>query len=158
MSFLMSRRGFVATVTGSTACLASTSAAGSSGSVQGGMEPIVQPATATAEALIERAFEMRRLATQRGDQPYGAVVVRNGTILGQSWSRVILEQDPTAHAEISAIRDACRRLGNRSLGGAELYSSSKPCPMCEAAAFWAGIQGMVYGREATPAGAPKLCW
>ena len=157
MSFLMSRRRFVATASGTAACLGPASALGASGSGLEAMEPIVQPATATEAALIERAFEMRRLATQKGDQPYGAVVVRNGTILGQSWSRVILDQDPTAHAEIAAIRDACRRLVGRDLGGAELYSSSRPCPMCEAAAFWAGIEAMVYGREATPAGAPTLC-
>ena len=154
---LVSRRNFALALSGTTACLGAGAAAASSGSAQEAIEPILQPVAVTEEALIERAFEMRRLAVEKGDRAYGAIVVRDGVILGQSWSRVILDQDPTAHAEISAIRDACRRLGNRSLDGAELYSSSRPCPMCEAAAFWAGIEGMVFGREATRGGVPKLC-
>ena len=118
---------------------------------------IVQPAAPDKMAFIERAFEMRRLAVENGDQAYGAVIVRDNVIVGQSWSRVVLDQDPTGHAEISAIRDAARRLKSRSLKGAILYSSSRPCPMCEAAAYWADIDGMIYGRNADNAGAPRLC-
>ena len=118
---------------------------------------IVQPAMPDTTAFIERAFEMRRLAVENGDQAYGAVIVRDNVIVGQSWSRVVLDQDPTGHAEISAIRDAARRLKSRSLKGAILYSSSRACPMCEAAAYWADIDGMVYGRNADDAGAPRLC-
>ena len=119
--------------------------------------PIVQPGERTIEAFIARAFEMRRLAQEFGDQSYGAVVVIDDKIVGESWSRVILDQDPTAHAEISAIRDAARRIESRNLAGAILYSSSAPCPMCEAAAYWAGINKMIYGKKATDAGAPQLC-
>lgn len=122
-----------------------------------GDETIVQPAMPDATAFIERAFEMRRLAVKNGDQAYGAVIVRDNVIVGQSWSRVVLDQDPTGHAEMSAIRDAARRLASRSLKGAVLYSSSRACPMCEAAAYWAGIDGMIYGRNAGNAGAPRLC-
>lgn len=118
---------------------------------------IIQPAMPDTTAFIERAFEMRRLAVEHGDQPYGAVIVRDSFIVGQSWSRVVLDQDPTGHAEVAAIRDAARRLNSRSLTGTVMYSSSRPCPMCEAAAYWAGIDGMVYGRNAGNAGAPKLC-
>ena len=118
---------------------------------------IRQPATVSDTAFIERAFEMRTLAVQRGDQAYGAVVVRGGKIIGQSSSRVLLDQDPTAHAEMSAIRDAARRAQNRDLSGATLYSSSRPCPMCEAAAYWSGISEMVHGKDVTNAGSPKLC-
>ena len=118
---------------------------------------IVQPVTTDAADFIERAFEMRRLAVENGDQAYGAVIVRDNVIVGQSWSRVVLDQDPTGHAEISAIRDAARRLKSRSLKGAVMYSSSRPCPMCEAAAYWADIDGLVYGRHADNAGAPRLC-
>jgi len=118
---------------------------------------IIQPAMPDTTAFIERAFEMRRLAVENGDQAYGAVIVRDNVIIGQSWSRVVLDQDPTGHAEISAIRDAARRLKSRSLKGAILYSSSRACPMCEAAAYWADIDGMVYGRNAGDAGAPRLC-
>ncbi len=118
---------------------------------------VVQPATPDTMAFIERAFEMRRLAVENGDQAYGAVIVRDNVIVGQSWSRVVLDQDPTGHAEISAIRDAARRLRSRSLKGAILYSSSRACPMCEAAAYWADIDGMVFGRNAGNAGTPRLC-
>ena len=118
---------------------------------------IVQPSAPDKMAFIERAFEMRRLAVENGDQAYGAVIVRDNVIVGQSWSRVVQDQDPTGHAEISAIRDAARRLKSRSLKGAILYSSSRACPMCEAAAYWADIDAMIYGRSAGNAGAPRLC-
>lgn len=118
---------------------------------------IVQPEERTIKAFIARAFEMKRLAQEFGDQAYGAVVVINDEIVGESWSRVILDQDPTAHAEISAIRDATRRINSRHLAGAILYSSSAPCPMCEAAAYWAGIETLIYGKQATDGGAPRLC-
>lgn len=118
---------------------------------------IAQPDSPGDAAFIARALEMRRLAVEMGDQPYGAVIVRDGAIIGQSWSRVILDQDPTGHAEIAAIRDAARRSGSRDLSGAVMYSSSRPCPMCEAAAFWAGIGQMIHGRDATSAGTPRLC-
>ena len=118
---------------------------------------IDQPVDPGDAAFIRRAFEMRRLAIEQGDQAYGAVVVRAGRIVGQSWSRVILDRDPTAHAELAAIRDTARRLQDRDLRGAVLYSSSRPCPMCEAAAYWAGVSDMVHGRQGNDAGAPRLC-
>lgn len=121
------------------------------------LAPIPQPAEPGRQAFIERAFEMRELAQDYGDQPYGAVIVRDGVIIGQSWSRVILDQDPTGHAEMAAIRDAARRLNSRDLSDAIIYSSSRPCPMCEAAAHWAGIARMIHGTSAQDAGAPQLC-
>ena len=122
-----------------------------------GSDAIVQPAIPGASVFIDRAFEMRRLAVDEGDQPYGAIIVRDNSIVGQSWSRVVLDQDPTGHAEVAAIRDAARRLGSRHLSGAIMYSSSRPCPMCEAAAYWAGVGAMFYGQNAEDAGAPRLC-
>ena len=119
--------------------------------------PIQQPASPGDEAFMTRAFEMRQAAMDKGDQAYGAVIVRDGVIVAQSWSRVILDQDPTAHAEMAAIRDAARRLGTRRLGGTVMFSSSRACPMCEAAAFWAGIGQMIHGSGLTRAGAPQLC-
>ncbi|MBT6095572.1 MAG: nucleoside deaminase [Rhodospirillaceae bacterium] len=119
--------------------------------------PIIQPVPASTQAFIKRAFDMRSEARRTGDQAYGAIVVRDGEIIGQSPSRVIVNTDPTAHAEIEAIRDAARRLGERDLSGAILYSSSHPCPMCEAAAYWAGIARMVHGDAASDGGAPSLC-
>ena len=120
-------------------------------------DSIVQPESPGDAAFVTRAFEMQRQALQSGDQGYGAIVVRAGLIVGQSPSHVVLHQDPTAHAEMEAIRDAARRLGTRDLSGCTLYSSSPPCPMCEAAAYWARIERLVYGRTAQNGGSPRLC-
>lgn len=125
---------------------------------EGPDDAIAQPKNADARAFVDRAFDMRDRAAVSGDQAYGAVVVDpSGRIVGQAPSRVVVSGDPTAHAEMEAIRDAARRLGTRNLGGHVLYSSSRPCPMCEAAAYWAGISAMIHGRSATDAGVPRLC-
>ena len=116
----------------------------------------VQPSAATPEAFTHRAFAMKRRAEQEGDQPYGAVVVKAGRIVGEAPSRVITGRDPTAHAEMEAIRDATRLLRTGNLDGCVLYSSSPPCPMCEAAAYWAGIERLVHGAESTDSGPPRL--
>jgi guanine deaminase len=87
--------------------------------------------------------------------PFGAVVVRNGEIVGRGWNRVTSTNDPTAHAEIVAIRDACQRLGTFSLAGCEIYSSCEPCPMCFAAICWARLDRIYYAatsKDATAAG------
>ena len=118
---------------------------------------IEQPDHADNAAFIERAFLMRQLALDAGDQGYGAIVVRDGRVVGQAPSRVITRSDPTAHAEMEAIRDAATRLGERNLSGCVLFSSSHPCPMCEAAAYWANVERMVWGQAARDAGAPGLC-
>ncbi len=106
--------------------------------------------------FMARALEMRDEAARRGDQAFGAVVVKDGRIVGEGVSAVITRPDPTAHGEIEAIRDAARRLNSRDLSGAELYSSFRPCPMCEAAAAWAGITRVWYGSELTDGGAPRM--
>ncbi|HJQ58858.1 MAG TPA: nucleoside deaminase [Vineibacter sp.] len=105
---------------------------------------------------MDRAFEMRRRAEAQGDQGFGAVVVHDGKIVGQAPSAVMTRGDPTAHAEIEAIRDAARRRGQRNLSGCTLYSSFRPCAMCEAAAYWAGIDRMIHGTGLSDAGAPRL--
>ena len=105
---------------------------------------------------MEHAFELRRRAIERGDQPYGAVVVRRGRIVGEGISAVVTDRDPTAHAEMQAIRDAARRLGTNDLTDCEMYGTSRACPMCEAAAHWARIGRMYYGASVSDAGAPKL--
>ena len=90
-----------------------------------------------------------------GGGPFGAVVVRDGTIVGRGGNRVVATNDPTAHAEVVAIRDACGRLGTFSLAGCEIYSSCEPCPMCLAAIYWARIERIYYGatrRDADEAG------
>lgn len=101
---------------------------------------------------------MRDLAVELGDQPYGAVIVdASGNIVAQAPSQVIVNGDPTAHAEMEAIRNAARRLGTRDLSGHTMFSSSRPCPMCEAAAYWANLSALVHGKEGTEAGPPRLC-
>lgn len=87
--------------------------------------------------------------------PFGAVIVRDGTIIGRGWNRVTSANDPTAHAEIEAIRDACSRLGSFSLAGCEIYSSCEPCPMCLAAIYWARLDALFFAAtrdDATGAG------
>ena len=117
---------------------------------------IPQPDRPGREAFMERALEMRRLAVQRGDQPYGAVVVKADRIVGEGASAVVTDDDPTAHAEMVAIRDAARRLGSRDLSGCEMYGTSPACPMCEAAAYWARVTRLLHGTTIVDAGAPRL--
>jgi tRNA(Arg) A34 adenosine deaminase TadA len=105
---------------------------------------------------MRRAFDMRRISVERGDQAYGAVIVKDGRIVGEGISAVITTNDPTAHAEMQGIRDAARRLGTRDLSGCEMYGTSRACPMCEAGAYWARVARLYYGESITEAGAPKL--
>ena len=120
------------------------------------LEPIAQPAHADPEHFIQRALAMRQLAIDSGDQAYGAIIVKAGRIIGQAPSRVIVNHDPTAHGEIEAIRDATRRLGSRDLSGCDIYSSAKPCRMCETACYWANIDSIYYGTSTsiTAGGSP----
>lgn len=83
--------------------------------------------------------------------PFGAVVVRDGRMVGEGANTVTMTYDPTAHAEVNAIRDACRRLGTFVLTGCELYTSCEPCPMCLAASYWARVDAIYYGCSAADA-------
>ena len=112
-------------------------------------------ATEPLRQAMRRAEALRDEAVRAGDQAYGAVVLRGELIVGAAPSRVVTATDPTAHAEMEAIRDAARRLGTRELSGCVLVSTSRPCRMCEAAAGWAGITRMVHGPALTDAGAPR---
>ena len=104
---------------------------------------------------MARAERMRADAQASGDQGYGAVIVKDGHIVGQSPSRVVVNGDPTAHAETEAIRDACRRLGTRNLSGCMMYSTTAACAMCETAAYWANGSRMYAGAAITDRGAPR---
>jgi tRNA(Arg) A34 adenosine deaminase TadA len=123
---------------------------------QGGPGALAQPSRPTREAYMERAFAMRRLAVERGDQPFGAVIVKADRIVGEGASRVVTDNDPTAHAEMVAIRDAARRLGSRDLSGCEMYGTSPACPMCEAGAYWARIDRLLHGTPIVDGGPPRL--
>jgi tRNA(Arg) A34 adenosine deaminase TadA len=112
-------------------------------------------APAEHREFIEAAFKMKDEAVRAGDQAYGAVVVKDGRIIGFGPSRVIVKKDWTAHAEREAIREAQARLGRTDLSGCILYSSSRPCAECERAAAAANIDRMIFGSEASDAGKPR---
>ena len=76
--------------------------------------------------------------------PFGALVVRDGEIIGKGWNRVTSHNDPTAHAEVSAIRAACEKVGDFSLAGSVIYTSCEPCPMCLGAIWWSRIDGVYF--------------
>ena len=116
---------------------------------------IQQPTAPAPRAFMDRAEAMRRLAARAGDQSYGAIIVMDGRIVGQAPSRVVVNGDPTAHAEMEAIRDASRRLKSADLAGAVMYSTSPPCAMCETAAYWANVGGLVHGASVQNAGPPR---
>ena len=92
------------------------------------------------------------LLTDEGG-PFGAIVVKEGKIVGKGHNRVLKNNDPTCHAEVEAIREACRNLGTYDLTGCELYASSYPCPMCLGAIIWANIKKVYYANSAEDAGA-----
>ncbi len=98
------------------------------------------------EIFMRRAIELAREGMNQGaGGPFGAVVVRNGVIVGEGWNRVIATNDPTAHGEVMAIRDACAKLGTFSLAGCEIHTTGQPCPMCLGAIHWARIEKIFYG-------------
>lgn len=105
------------------------------------------------EAWMRHALELAARAETEGEVPVGALVVLNGEIIGQGWNQPIRSHDPTAHAEIVAIRDAANRLGNYRLTGASLYVTLEPCPMCAGAIVHARIQRVVFGATDPLAGA-----
>ncbi len=117
--------------------------------------PALAEASTTLQQAMQRAEALRDDALRTGDQAFGAVMLRDSRIVGEAPSRVVTLQDPTAHAEMEAIRDAARRLRSRDLSGCVLVSTSRPCRMCEAAAGWARIERMVHGAALTDAGRPS---
>jgi tRNA(Arg) A34 adenosine deaminase TadA len=124
------------------------------------LAPFHVPARAAQPHAPERrwmdaAFAMKQQALSRNDQPYGAVLVAGGAVIGEGPSRVLERGDPSAHAEREAIRDAQRRLGRTHLAGTILYSTSRPCPACEHAAAEAGVARMIHGERLLDAGAPR---
>ena len=101
----------------------------------------------TREDLMRRALELARRAEQEGEVPIGALVVLNGEVIGEGWNRPIAAADPTAHAEIQALRAAAKKTGNYRLTGAELYVTLEPCDMCVGAMFHARIARVVFGAK-----------
>jgi tRNA(adenine34) deaminase len=97
------------------------------------------------EAHMREALALARRAEGQGEVPVGAVVVRDGVVVGEGWNRPIGAHDPTAHAEVLALRAAAARAGDYRLGGATLYVTLEPCPMCAAAMAHARIARLVFG-------------
>ena len=97
------------------------------------------------ETFMRRALELARRAQAEGEVPVGAVVVQDGAVVGEGWNRPIAANDPTAHAEIQAMRAAAAALKNYRLSGATLYVTLEPCEMCLGAMFHARIARAVYG-------------
>jgi guanine deaminase len=95
--------------------------------------------------FLREAIRLSRTRMREGKGgPFGAVVVRDSVIVARGWNAVTSSLDPTAHAEVVAIRRACRKLGSFGLAGCVLYASCEPCPMCLAAAYWARVDRLVY--------------
>ncbi len=110
----------------------------------------------TTEADIHFMREAIRLADEsvaHGGGPFGAVVVKDGRILAGASNSVTIDNDPTAHAEVNAIRQACRELGTFDLKGSVIYASCEPCPMCLGAIYWAGIERIYYANTRADAAA-----
>ena len=109
------------------------------------------PSPANPE-FLRRAIALATENVVRGAcGPFGAVIVRDGRIVGEGVNTVTAANAPTAHAEVNAIRAACKALGTFSLAGCQLYSSCEPCPMCLAATYWARIDAIYYGARASDA-------
>jgi tRNA(adenine34) deaminase len=104
-------------------------------------------------AWMERALELAALAAEAGEVPVGALVIKNGEIIGQGHNRNLLDNDPTAHAEIVALRQAAARLGNHRLTGCTMVATIEPCSMCAGALIHARIARLVYGAADPKAGA-----
>jgi guanine deaminase len=96
---------------------------------------------------LDRAVALALANVAEGGGPFGAVVVREGQVLAEGQNRVTRDSDPTAHAEVQAIRAACRAVGDFALPGATVYSSCEPCPMCLSTALWARVDRIVFAAD-----------
>jgi tRNA(adenine34) deaminase len=110
-------------------------------------------ATGSNELWMEEALRSAQRALEAGEVPVGAVVVCDGKIVGRGWNRNISDSDPTAHAEIVALREAGAAIGNHRLEQCELFATIEPCPMCAGALVHARIKRLVYGADDPKAGA-----
>ncbi|MBN1925667.1 MAG: nucleoside deaminase [Prolixibacteraceae bacterium] len=97
--------------------------------------------------FMTRAIKLARQNVEAGGGPFGAVIVKKENMIAEGVNRVTSKKDPTAHAEIQAIRAACEKLGTHDLSGCEIYSSCEPCPMCLSAIYWAHISCIYYAAS-----------
>ena len=104
--------------------------------------------------FLGRAVELSKQGMESGQGgPFGCVVVKNGQIIGEGNNRVTSSNDPTAHAEVVAIREACKKLGTYQLDGCDIYTSCEPCPMCLGAIYWARPRKVIYANTREEAAA-----
>lgn len=113
----------------------------------------VDTATEPERVWMDRAIELATTSVTAGGGPFGALIVRDGEIVATGANRVTADLDPTAHAEVTAIRNACRELGEFSLPGCVLITSCEPCPMCLASALWARVDRILYAADRADAAA-----
>jgi len=100
----------------------------------------------TDKLLMQKAINLSVENVKRGGGPFGAVIVREGKIISSGVNQVTENNDPTAHAEINAIRKAARKLGTFDLSGCKIFTSCEPCPMCLSAIYWAHLDKIYYGN------------
>lgn len=96
--------------------------------------------------FMQQAIDLSIENIANGGGPFGAVIVKDGEVIATGTNRVTANCDPTAHAEVNAIRAACAKLKNFKLTGCTVYSSCEPCPMCLSALYWAGVERILYGN------------
>lgn len=107
----------------------------------------------TNEELMRRACRLSEESVRRGGGPFGAVIAKDGVIVAEASNSVTIDSDPTAHAEVNAIRAACHRLHTFSLEGCDIYCSCEPCPMCFGAIYWARLRHIYYANNRKDAAA-----
>lgn len=105
------------------------------------------------EKFLLQTIALAEESVRNGGGPFAALIIRDGDVVGRGHNRVTLDNDPTAHAEVQAIRDACRNLGDFSLAGCELYVNCEPCPMCLSACYWARLDAVYFAASAEDAAA-----
>lgn len=115
--------------------------------------PDPRPDTTSDELWMEEALRCAQRALEAGEVPVGAVIVCEGRVVGRGWNRNISDSDPTAHAEVIALREAGAAVGNHRLSECELFATIEPCPMCSGALVHARIKRLIYGADDPKAGA-----
>ena len=107
----------------------------------------------TNNELMQRAIDLSKTSVANGGGPFGAVIARNGEIIAEGSNCVTIDCDPTAHAEVTAIRKATKKLGTFDLSGCEIFTSCEPCPMCLGAIYWAHLDKIYYANDRKDAAA-----
>lgn len=106
----------------------------------------------TNEELMRRAIELSENSVRNGGGPFGAVIAKDGEIVAEGSNKVTIDNDPTAHAEVCTIRNACQKLDTFDLSGCVIYTSCEPCPMCFGAIYWAHLDKIYYANDRKDAG------